>query len=126
MNPDRRYQLFFWHRCEQFRYPGEVIRDLVFSFIISCSLIFVISLLSCYLFENPKKILVIRFHYLKLTKNIRAIAQKRLGEYATPTDDFIRAHITHPAVDAETYEIKPNLLSLVQQNQFGGSSAEDS
>ena len=53
------------------------------------------------------------------------MVQKRLGEYVTPADDFIPAPITQPAVDAETYEIKPNLLSLVQQNQFGGSSPED-
>ena len=54
------------------------------------------------------------------------MAQKKLGEYAIPNDDFIRAPITQPAVAAENYEIKPNLLSLVQQNQFGGSAAEDS
>ena len=52
--------------------------------------------------------------------------QMRLGEYATPTDDFIRSPITQPTIDAEAYEIKPNLLSLVQQNQFRGSSSKDS
>ena len=54
------------------------------------------------------------------------MAKKKLGESAIPNDDFIRAPITQPAVTAENYEIKPNLLSLVQQNQFGGSAAEDS
>ncbi len=44
------------------------------------------------------------------------MAEKKLGEYAIPNDDFIRAHITQPAITAENYEIKPNLLSLVQQN----------
>ena len=44
------------------------------------------------------------------------MAQKKLGEYAIPNDDFIRASITQPAVAPENYEIKPNLLSLVQQN----------
>jgi hypothetical protein len=34
--------------------------------------------------------------------------------------------ITQPAIEAKTYEIKPNILSLVQQNQFEGSTAEDS
>ena len=53
------------------------------------------------------------------------MAEKKLGEYAIPNDDFIRAPITQPAVTAENYEIKPNLLSLVQQNQFGGSVAEN-
>jgi hypothetical protein len=38
---------------------------------------------------------------------------KKLGEYATPNEDYIRAPITQPAVEAENYEIKPNFLSLV-------------
>ena len=42
------------------------------------------------------------------------MAEKKLGEYAIPNDDFIRAPITQPAVTAENCEIKPNLLSLVQ------------
>jgi hypothetical protein len=41
------------------------------------------------------------------------MAQKKLGEYATPNDDYIRAPITQPAVTAENYEIKHNDLSLV-------------
>ena len=53
------------------------------------------------------------------------MAEKKLGEYATPNDDYLRAPITQPAVTAENYEIKPHFLSLVQQNQFGGSAAED-
>jgi hypothetical protein len=39
--------------------------------------------------------------------------QKKLGEYATPNNDYIRAPITQPIVEAENYEIKPNYLSLV-------------
>jgi hypothetical protein len=53
------------------------------------------------------------------------MAQKKLGEYATPNDDYICAPITLPAIEAENYEIMPNFLSLVQQNQFGGSTSED-
>ena len=53
------------------------------------------------------------------------MAQKKLGEYATPNDDYLHALITQLIVTAENYEIKPHFLSLVQQNQFGGSAAED-
>ena len=53
------------------------------------------------------------------------MAHKKLGEFATPNDDYLRAPITQPAVKAENYEIKPNFLTLVQQNQFGGSASED-
>jgi hypothetical protein len=53
------------------------------------------------------------------------MAEKKLGEYATPNDDYICSPITQPAVEAENFEIKPNYLSLVQQNQFGGSTSKD-
>ena len=53
------------------------------------------------------------------------MAAKKFGEFATPNDDYLCAPITQPAVVAENYEIKPNLLNLIQQNQFGGSASED-
>ena len=53
------------------------------------------------------------------------MAHKKLGEFATPNDDYLCAPITQPAVFAENYKIKPNLLNLIQQNQFGGSASED-
>jgi hypothetical protein len=40
-------------------------------------------------------------------------------------NNYLRAAITQPTVDVSNYEIKPNLLKLVQENQFGGSSSED-
>ena len=36
------------------------------------------------------------------------MAEKKLGEYATPNDDYLRAPITQPAVTAENYEIRPH------------------
>jgi hypothetical protein len=42
------------------------------------------------------------------------MAQKKLGEEATPNDDYLIAPITQPVVTSE--EIKPHFLSLVQQN----------
>jgi hypothetical protein len=41
------------------------------------------------------------------------MAQKKLGEYVVPNDDFIRARITEPIVTVENFVIKPKLLSLV-------------
>jgi hypothetical protein len=35
------------------------------------------------------------------------MTQKKLGEYATPNDDFMRAPITQPSITTENYEIKP-------------------
>jgi hypothetical protein len=49
----------------------------------------------------------------------------KLGRFATPNDDYLRASITQPVVHAENYEIKPHILTLVQQNQFGGSASKD-
>lgn len=46
-------------------------------------------------------------------------ATKKLGKFATLNDKYLRVPITQPDVQAEQYEIKPTLLNLVQQNQFG-------
>jgi hypothetical protein len=62
--------------------------------------------------------------YKKLKKG--TMAQKKLGEYATPNDDYLHTPITQPAVTIENYKIKPHLLSLVQKNQFGDSANESS
>src|SRR4051812_11280877 len=53
------------------------------------------------------------------------MAEKKLGVFATPNNDYLRSPITQPAITAEYYEINPYYLSLVQHNQFGGSTAED-
>ena len=53
------------------------------------------------------------------------MAAKKLGEFATPNDDYLHAPITQHVVDADNYEIKPHFLTLVQQNQFGGLAVED-
>ena len=42
------------------------------------------------------------------------MAKKKLGEYAAPNDDYLRAPITQPAVIAENYELKAHFLTLVQ------------
>jgi hypothetical protein len=38
---------------------------------------------------------------------------QNLGESTTPSDDYLRAHITQPVEDADNYEIKPDFLTLV-------------
>ena len=53
------------------------------------------------------------------------MAEKKLGEFATPNNDYLRTPITQPAIAVEDYEIKLHYLSLVQHNQFGGSAVED-
>ena len=53
------------------------------------------------------------------------MAEKKLGEFATPINDYLRTPIIQPAIVVEDYVIKPHYLSLVQQNQFGGSAVED-
>ena len=40
------------------------------------------------------------------------MAHKKLEEFATPNDDYLRAPITQLAIEAENYEIKPNLLTF--------------
>ena len=60
-----------------------------------------------------------------LFRSIGTMAEKKLGVFATPNNDYLRTPITQPTIAAEDYEIKPHYLSLVQQNQFGGFAIED-
>jgi hypothetical protein len=41
------------------------------------------------------------------------------------TENFMRAPIALPDVAAEQFRIKTHLVTMVQQNQFGGSTSED-
>ena len=47
-----------------------------------------------------------------------------LGSLATPRNTFMRGPIAQPDVASREYEIKPNLVSMVQHDQFGGSPFE--
>jgi hypothetical protein len=51
--------------------------------------------------------------------------ERTLKEYAIPSTEEPHAIIVYPKVEGENFEIKPALLSLVQQNQFSGSPTED-
>ena len=52
-------------------------------------------------------------------------ANRTLKEYATPSTAEPHEIIVYPTVEANTFELKPALLSMVQQNQFSGSASED-
>lgn len=51
--------------------------------------------------------------------------RKTLGEYASPGVGGLQPSIITPAVTANYFELKPSLISMVQQNQFGGLPMED-
>jgi hypothetical protein len=57
-------------------------------------------------------------HLIAKHPKIITMAQKKLGDYATPDDDFMHAPITQSIVTTENYEIKPKSLSLLENNQF--------
>ncbi|KAM0933256.1 putative retrotransposon gag domain-containing protein [Dioscorea sansibarensis] len=50
---------------------------------------------------------------------------KTLKDFAGPNAQGLHTSITRPTVEAKNFELKPTLLSMVQQNQFGGSPTED-
>ena len=50
---------------------------------------------------------------------------RNIGSFATPSNKFMHELIAQPDVAAAEYEIKPNLVSMVQQDQFGGSASKD-
>ena len=51
--------------------------------------------------------------------------RRTLGDYATPNAEGCATSIVRPPIQANNFEIKPALLHLVQQEQFGGNSNED-
>ena len=58
-------------------------------------------------------------------KPIKITMARNLGSFAAPSNSFMCEPIAQPNVAAAEYEIKPNLVSMVQQGQFGGSASED-
>ncbi|XP_020258488.1 uncharacterized protein LOC109834881 [Asparagus officinalis] len=50
---------------------------------------------------------------------------RSLKEFASPTTHSSQSSILKPNVAANNFELKPSLLSMVQQNQFGGTPTED-
>ncbi|QHO23908.1 Retrotransposon gag protein [Arachis hypogaea] len=58
--------------------------------------------------------------------NNEADARKILGDFTTPTTDFYGRSISIPTIRANNFELKPQLVSLLQQNcKFHGLSLED-
>ena len=53
------------------------------------------------------------------------MANRPLKDYATPYARGFRSSISRPSVEANNFEIKPVIISMVQQNQFGGGPHED-
>uniref|UniRef100_A0A803MLI4 Uncharacterized protein n=1 Tax=Chenopodium quinoa TaxID=63459 RepID=A0A803MLI4_CHEQI len=49
---------------------------------------------------------------------------KMLREYAMPDVSSTSASIVRPSVQANNFELKPALIHIVQQDQFGGSPTE--
>lgn len=50
---------------------------------------------------------------------------KLLKDYATPSARELRSSIRRLLIDANNFELKPSLLSMMQQNQFGGILIDD-
>jgi len=51
--------------------------------------------------------------------------RRTLRDYVTPGVDSQTPGITIPPIAAHNFELKPALISMVQQSQFGGSLMED-
>ena len=58
-------------------------------------------------------------------QNMANPENRPLKDYAAPSARGLRSSITRPNVEANNFELKPALLSMVQQNQFGGAYTED-
>ena len=51
--------------------------------------------------------------------------RRTLYDFVIPGVQGIASSIARPAVDANNFELKPALISMVQQSQFGGILLED-
>ena len=51
--------------------------------------------------------------------------RRLLREYAVPNVNGPKSSIVRPLINANNFEIKPSLIHMVQQEQFGGGLAED-
>ena len=51
--------------------------------------------------------------------------QRPLKEFAQPLDEEPSSSIVNPAITTNNFELKPSLLQLVQQNQFGCLATEN-
>lgn len=49
-----------------------------------------------------------------------------LKDYATPSTRGLKYSIRRPLIDANNFELKPSLLSMIQQNKFRGTPTNDS
>ena len=53
------------------------------------------------------------------------IREPTLGDCCRPMMNEDYSGIRHQSIDANNFELKPTLISMVQQQQFGGSPSED-
>lgn len=51
--------------------------------------------------------------------------QRALWEYAIPTAHDGISRVVRPPMDANTFEIKPSIVQMIQQNQFRGLPNEN-
>jgi len=51
--------------------------------------------------------------------------RRTLWDFITPKVQGISSSIARPTVDVNNFELRPALISMVQQSQFGGSPMED-
>ena len=51
--------------------------------------------------------------------------RRALRDFALPSAQGSQTSITRPTVNANNFEIKPSLIQMVQQSQFGGNALDD-
>ncbi|XP_045831437.1 uncharacterized protein LOC123922791 [Trifolium pratense] len=56
---------------------------------------------------------------------VEAPQERPLRSYAIPSQEEPHNSIAAPAIEANNFELKPSLLSAVQQNQFSGNPTDD-
>ena len=58
--------------------------------------------------------------------NMAQLERRTLGDFAMPDISSSFGGIVAPAIANNNFEIKPSIIQMVQNNQFGGLQGEDS
>ncbi|PNX70015.1 hypothetical protein L195_g057035, partial [Trifolium pratense] len=76
------------------------------------------------LVSEPERLLR-RKNLVRQSEMAEGPQDRPLRSYAIPSQEEPHNSIAAPAIEANNFELKPSLLSAVQQNQFSGNPTDD-
>ena len=75
--------------------------------------------------ESEGEIVIELPHLEEMAEECANHNQQVLRDFALPSTKGSQTNIARSAVNANNFEIKPTLIQMLQQEQFGGNITED-